>query len=106
MDAFTVVAEPSRRTILDLLRLREHSAGELVAALPELTQPAVSRHLRILREAGLVAVEADAQKRIYTLRASGLAEIEAWLAPYRSEWAERLDALEQHLDRKGSQSNE
>lgn len=106
MDAFTVVAEPSRRTILDLLRWREHSAGELVDALPELTQPAVSRHLRILREAGLVDVSPDAQRRIYTLRASGLAEIEAWLAPYRREWADRLDALEQHLDTKGRTSDE
>jgi DNA-binding transcriptional ArsR family regulator len=94
---FTVLAEPSRRRILDLLRDRERSVGELVAAT-RLSQPGVSKHLRVLREAGLVDVRADAQRRFYGLRAEPLAEIDAWLAPYRRLWSRRLDDLERHLD--------
>jgi DNA-binding transcriptional ArsR family regulator len=94
---FTVLAEPSRRRILDLLRDRERSVGELVAAT-ELSQPGVSKHLRVLREAGLVDVRADAQRRFYGLRPEPLAEIDAWLAPYRRLWSRRLDDLERHLD--------
>jgi len=96
---FTVLAEPSRRRILDLLRERERSVGELVADLP-LSQPGVSKHLRVLRDAGLVAVRVDAQRRLYQLRAEPLAEVDAWLEPYRRFWSGRLDALEAHLDRK------
>src|SRR5262245_54218357 len=98
MDVFEVVAEPNRRSLLDLLIEGERSAGELVSALPSLTQPAVSRHLRALREAGLVEVRSDAQRRLYTLRLEGLAELDAWLSRYRRFWADHLDALEQHLD--------
>jgi DNA-binding transcriptional ArsR family regulator len=94
---FTVLAEPSRRRILDLLRDRERSVGELVAAT-ELSQPGVSKHLRVLREAGLVEVRADAQRRYYGLRPEPLTEIDAWLAPYRRLWSRRLDDLERHLD--------
>ncbi|MFC4003087.1 ArsR/SmtB family transcription factor [Prauserella oleivorans] len=94
---FEVLAEPRRREILDLLRDGERVVGDLVERL-ELTQPAVSKHLRILREAGLVDVRHDAQRRWYRLRPEPLLEIEAWLAPYRRFWAERLDALERHLD--------
>ena len=97
MDVFEAVAEPSRRALLDVLAGGERSAGELVAAVPTLTQPAVSRHLRVLREVGLVEVRPDAQRRIYALQAGGLAEIDRWLAQYRRYWANHLDALEQHL---------
>jgi DNA-binding transcriptional ArsR family regulator len=96
---FTVLAEPARRHILDLLREEERPVGELVQRL-ELSQPGVSKHLRVLREAGLVDVRADAQRRLYRLRPEPLAEVDAWLTPYRELWAGRLDALEQHLDKK------
>ncbi|MEU5951606.1 metalloregulator ArsR/SmtB family transcription factor [Streptomyces sp. NPDC047525] len=99
MDVFEAVAEPSRRALLDALAEGERSAGELVALLPELTQPAVSRHLRVLREVGLVEVRADAQRRIYALRPGGLAEVDAWIGRYRRYWADHLGALEQHLAR-------
>lgn len=94
-----VLAEPSRRRILDLLRNGERPVGELVA-LMALTQPAVSKHLRVLKDAGLVEVRADAQRRLYRIRPEPLAELDAWLEPYRSLWRERLDALEQHLGAK------
>lgn len=94
---FTVLAEPSRRRILDLLRDQERSVGELVDATA-LSQPGVSKHLRVLREAGLVEVRQDAQRRFYGLRPEPLAEVDAWLAPYRRLWSRRLDALERHLD--------
>lgn len=94
---FEVLAEPTRRRILDLLRERPRSVGELTDLLG-LSQPGTSKHLRVLREAGLVAVRADAQRRWYELRPTPLAELDAWLAPYRRLWADRLDALERHLD--------
>jgi DNA-binding transcriptional ArsR family regulator len=94
---FDVLAEPRRRDILDLLRVQERSVGQLVEAI-SLSQPGVSKHLRVLRDAGLVEVRIDAQRRWYRVRAEPLAEIDAWLAPYRRFWAERLDALESHLD--------
>lgn len=94
---FDVLAEPRRREILDLLREAERPVGELVEHLA-LTQPAVSKHLRMLREAGLVHVRRDAQRRVYRLRPEPLAEVDAWLAPYRRLWEGRLDALEAHLD--------
>jgi DNA-binding transcriptional ArsR family regulator len=97
MDVFEAVAEPHRRMLLDLLAERERSAGELVASLPGLTQPAVSRHLRILREVGLVEVRPDGQRRIYALSADGLIEIDSWISRYRRYWPRHLDALEQHL---------
>jgi len=96
---FELVADASRRQILDLLRERERSVGELVARVG-LTQPAVSKHLRTLRDAGLVRVRRDAQRRWYQLRAEPLAELDAWLEPYRQFWASRLDALERHLDKE------
>jgi DNA-binding transcriptional ArsR family regulator len=98
MDVFEAVAEPTRRAVLDLLARRERSAGELVAAFPALTQPGVSRHLRILRESGLVDVRADGTRRLYSLRPAALAELDRWLERYRRFWSERLDALEEHLD--------
>jgi DNA-binding transcriptional ArsR family regulator len=94
---FDVLAEPNRRRILDLLRERPHLVGELVEELG-LTQPGISKHLRVLREAGMVQVRRDAQRRWYELRSEPLREIDDWLRPYRRLWAGRLDALERHLD--------
>jgi DNA-binding transcriptional ArsR family regulator len=98
-STFEVLAEPTRRRILDLLREEERPVGELVGRL-EISQPGVSKHLRVLRDAGLVEVRQDAQRRLYRVRAEPLVEIEAWLAPYRRLWAGTLDALERHLDAK------
>ena len=95
--SFAVLAEPSRRTILDVLRDGERPVGDLVDHL-QLSQPAVSKHLRVLREAGLVEVRTDAQRRLYRIRPEPLAEIDAWLEPYRRLWTRSLDALEQHLE--------
>jgi len=97
MTAYAALAEPSRRRILDLLRERERSVGDLVGHL-ELGQPGVSKHLRVLREAGLVEVRPDGRRRLYCLRAEPLAEVAAWLEPYRRHWEDRLDALERHLE--------
>jgi DNA-binding transcriptional ArsR family regulator len=97
VTTFEVLAEPTRRHILDLLRERERSVGELVEHLA-LSQPGVSKHLRVLREAGLAEVRHDAQRRWYGLRVDPLVEIDEWLEPYRRFWAGRLDALERHLD--------
>ena len=94
---FDVITDASRRRILDLLRERERSVNELVGEL-SMSQPAVSKHLRVLRDAGLVKVRIDAQRRWYGLDARPLAEIDTWLAPYRRYWADRLDDLERHLD--------
>jgi DNA-binding transcriptional ArsR family regulator len=97
MDVFAAVAEPTRRAILDLLAEGERPAGELVAAFPSLTQPAISRHLRVLLSVGLVKVRPEAQRRIYTLQPDKLAELDVWVNRYRQFWSDRLDALEQHL---------
>ena len=97
MSTFALLAEPHRRQILDLLRVRRRSVGEIVDALP-LTQPAVSKHLRLLKEAGLVRVEPVARQRLYSLDPGPLREVDAWLEPYRQAWAARLDALEARLD--------
>jgi DNA-binding transcriptional ArsR family regulator len=98
MDVFEAVAEPTRRAVLGLLAQRERSAGELVAAFPALTQPAVSRHLRVLREAQLVEVRPIGTRRVYALRPAALAELDRWLDSYRRFWGARLDDLEGHLD--------
>jgi DNA-binding transcriptional ArsR family regulator len=97
MTVFDVLAEPNRRRILDLLADCERPVGQLVAQL-ELSQPAVSKHLRILREAGLVDVRGEAQRRLYRVRPEPLRAIDDWLAPYRRMWTSSLDALERHLD--------
>lgn len=94
--AYAAIAEPSRRRILDLLRERERPVGDLVADL-RLSQPGVSKHLRVLREAGLVEARAEGRRRLYALRPAPLADVDAWLAPYRELWERRLDALEAHL---------
>ena len=92
-----VALEPTRRRILDLLLEHERSVGELVDAIG-ISQPGVSKHLRVLRDANLVRVRADAQRRWYEVDPRPLTEIDVWLEPYRVAWAARLDALEQHLD--------
>jgi DNA-binding transcriptional ArsR family regulator len=94
---FAVLAEPNRRRILDLLREEERPVGDLVSELG-ISQPGVSKHLRVLRDAGLVEVRQDAQRRLYRLRPDPLREIDEWLTPYRDAWRDRLDALERHLD--------
>ncbi|MFC4857591.1 ArsR/SmtB family transcription factor [Actinophytocola glycyrrhizae] len=96
-STFEVLAEPRRREILDLLRDGERLVGDLVDRLA-LAQPTVSKHLKVLRSAGLVEVRQDAQRRWYRLRPAPLAEVDAWLAPYRRMWTDSLDALERHLD--------
>jgi DNA-binding transcriptional ArsR family regulator len=97
--SFEVLAEPNRRRILDLLRAGERPVNDLVAELG-LSQPAVSKHLRTLREAGLVSVRGDAQRRFYRVEPAPLRELDEWLAPYRALWTTSLDALEAHLDRR------
>jgi len=96
------IAEPTRRRILDAVRGGERSVGELVDHIG-MHQPGVSRHLKVLRDAGLVEVRRDAQRRLYRLRAEPLMELDEWLEPYRAEWSERLDALERHLERAATQ---
>src|SRR5262245_12629568 len=101
--AFEVLAEPNRRRILDLLRQAERPVGDLVERLA-LSQPAVSKHLRVLRAAGLVEARSEAQRRLYRIRAEPLRAIDDWLAPYRSLWSSALDDLERHLDAMPEQS--
>ncbi|HEX8850005.1 MAG TPA: metalloregulator ArsR/SmtB family transcription factor [Gemmatimonadaceae bacterium] len=97
-SSFTIVAEPNRRAILGLLLSSERSVGELEREL-RLSQPSVSKHLRVLREAGFVEARGDAQRRLYRLRPEPLMELDEWLAPFRRYWSKHLDALERHLDR-------
>ena len=99
MTPFEAIAEPNRRAILDLLRGGELPAGDLVDATG-LSQPGVSKHLKLLREAGLVSMRPDGQRRLYRLEAGELATLDAWLTPFRSFWANRLDALEAHLEKE------
>jgi DNA-binding transcriptional ArsR family regulator len=95
---FSVIGDPSRRRVLDLLRDDDYSVSELVDAL-DMSQPAVSKHLRVLRDAGLVEARVDAQRRIYNLSPEPLAELDAWLKPYRRFWRGRLESLQRHLAR-------
>jgi DNA-binding transcriptional ArsR family regulator len=97
-SAFAVIAEPNRRAILSLLVSSEQSVGEIERRL-RMPQPTVSKHLRVLREAGFVESTVDAQRRLYRLRPEPLQEVEAWLAPFRRFWSAHVDALERHLDR-------
>jgi DNA-binding transcriptional ArsR family regulator len=99
MDALTALAEPTRRRIVDELRVSERSVGDLVASLV-MSQPAVSKHLRVLRESGLVSRRTVAQQRLYRVEPGPLRELDAWLEPYRRLWDDHLDALERHLDRE------
>ena len=97
-SAFEIVAEPNRRAILGLLLASEQSVGEIERQL-RMPQPAVSKHLRVLRDAGFVESTVDAQRRLYRLKPEPLRELDAWLAPFRRFWSAHVDALERHLDR-------
>jgi DNA-binding transcriptional ArsR family regulator len=97
-SAFEIIAEPNRRAILNLLVSSEKSVGEIERQL-RMSQPAVSKHLRVLREAGLVESTVDAQRRLYRLKPEPLQEVAEWLAPFRRLWSTHIDALERHLDR-------
>jgi len=97
-SVFEIIAEPNRRAILSLLLSSEQSVGEIERQL-RMSQPTVSKHLRVLREAGVVEATVDAQRRVYRLKPQPLQEIDAWLAPFRQFWSTHVDALERHLDR-------
>ncbi len=97
-DVFFAIGDPTRRAVLDLLVGGARQAGRIAAEFPQLTQPAVSRHLKVLRDARLVDVTVRAQQRIYSLRPQGLAELYEWVAKYQAMWPETLDALERYLD--------
>lgn len=97
-DVFSALADPTRRQMLDLLVRRERAAGELVRAFPSISQPGVSRHLRILREAGLVRVRQERRHRFYSLRSERLAEVDSWITKFRGFWEVELDSLEAYLD--------
>ena len=99
MNPFEAIAEPNRRRLLELLRSGEKAAGDLVKATG-LSQPGASKHLRQLREAGLVSVRAEGQKRLYRLEAEELAALDSWLEPFRQFWTDRLDALGEHLEKE------
>ncbi len=102
MHAFDILGDPVRRRILELLADGERSAGEVSAVVEEefgISQPAVSQHLRVLREAGFVESRIEAQRRLYRLRPEPLMELDAWLAPFRRYWSKHVDALERHLEK-------
>ncbi|HWE71275.1 MAG TPA: metalloregulator ArsR/SmtB family transcription factor [Acidimicrobiales bacterium] len=105
LSAIEVLGEPTRRQILDRLRDGERSVGELVDDMG-VTQPTVSKHLRVLRDSGLVDVRVDAQRRLYRIRPEPLIELDAWLATYRALWTQSLDRLERQLDKKTSRRKE
>jgi DNA-binding transcriptional ArsR family regulator len=99
MTPFEAIAEPNRRRLLELLRTGERPAGDLVEATG-LSQPGVSKHLKLLREAGLVSMRPDGQRRLYRLEARNLAPLDDWLQPFRRFWSDRLDALDEHLEKE------
>jgi len=99
-SVFEIIAEPNRRAILSLLVSSQQSVGEIERQL-RMPQPTVSKHLRVLREAGFVESTVDAQRRLYRLKPEPLQEVDAWLAPFRRFWSAHIDALERHLDRMG-----
>jgi DNA-binding transcriptional ArsR family regulator len=97
-SAFAIIAEPNRRVILSLLASSERSVGEIEQEL-RMSQPSVSKHLRVLRDAGFVESRVDAQRRVYRIRPEPLMEVDDWLSPFRRFWSGYVDALERHLDR-------
>ena len=97
-NVFAAIADPTRRAILDLLARRSRNAGDIAARFPRLTQPGVSRHLKVLRKARLVEVTVHAQQRIYAFKPEGLAELYEWVAKYQAMWPDTLDALERYID--------
>jgi DNA-binding transcriptional ArsR family regulator len=104
-SSFAIIAEPNRRAILSLLASAEQSVGEIERRL-QMPQPSVSKHLRVLREAGFVEARVEAQRRVYVIRAEPLMEVDAWLAPFRRFWTTHVDALERHLDRMAQVAKE
>jgi DNA-binding transcriptional ArsR family regulator len=104
-SVFEIIAEPSRRAILSLLVSSQQSVGEIERQL-RMPQPTVSKHLRVLREAGFVESTVDAQRRLYRLKPESLEEVDAWLAPFRRFWSAHVDALERHLDRMDPSMNQ
>ena len=104
-SVFDIIAEPNRRAILSLLVSSQQSVGEIERQL-RMPQPAVSKHLRVLREAGFVESTVDAQRRLYRLKPEPFQEVDAWLAPFRRFWSAHLDALERHLDRMGQNEDQ
>jgi DNA-binding transcriptional ArsR family regulator len=102
-SSFAIIAEPNRRAILSLLASSEQSVGEIERQLG-MPQPSVSKHLRVLRDAGFVEARVEAQRRVYVIRPEPLMEVDAWLAPFRRYWETRVDALERHLDRMAQAS--
>ena len=104
-SAFAILAEPNRRAILSLLASAERSVGEIEGRL-RMPQPSVSKHLRVLREAGFVESRVEAQRRVYRIRHQPLMEVDAWLAPFRRFWTVHVDALERHLDRMAQASQD
>jgi DNA-binding transcriptional ArsR family regulator len=105
MESFEIIAEPNRRAILSLLVLSEQSVGEIERQL-RMTQPTVSKHLRVLREAGFVESTVDAQRRLYRLKPEPFQEVDAWLAQFRRFWSAHIDALERYLDRMGDDDDD
>jgi DNA-binding transcriptional ArsR family regulator len=104
-SGFEIIAEPNRRAILSLLASSERCVGDIERQL-RMTQPTVSKHLRVLREAGFVESRTEAQRRLYRLRPEPLMELDAWLAPFRRFWSKHVDALEKHLDRREKRPTE
>ena len=102
VNVFSAVADPTRRAMLDMLLTRPRSAGEFVSFFKRITQPGVSRHLRVLREADLVSVQIKAQQRIYSLKPDKLRELQHWISKYQRFWTERLDNLEEFLNESKS----
>jgi DNA-binding transcriptional ArsR family regulator len=98
VDVFGALSDPTRRQVLDLLSRRERTASELGSAFPEVSQPGMSRHLRVLREVGLVRARQESRYRVYSIRSEGFAPVDAWIAKYRGFWETELDSLEAHLD--------
>jgi DNA-binding transcriptional ArsR family regulator len=98
VNVFFAIADPTRRAVLELLSRGSRNAGAIASEFPRLTQPGVSRHLKVLRQAGLVGVTVKAQERIYTIRPEGLAELYEWVAKYQAHWPSTLDALERYLE--------
>jgi len=99
MDVFSVVADSTRRAMLDVLTEHSRTVTDLVSEFPNISQPAVSKHLKVLKENGLVTVQIHAQQRIYSLQPNGLVEIENWISKYKLFWSKHLDSLEKHLSR-------
>lgn len=99
MDVFTAISDPTRRGMLEMLILGEQTAGDFVSKFSGITQPAVSQHLKVLREASLVKVRSEGSKRVYSLVPNKLASVDTWIAKYRHFWPKKLDTLEQHLNK-------